>query len=386
MIKILPILLLGFATAFAAPTAKKPVSLTLKPPQNRVAFHETYIKDISRWSQLSSSSTKIIPAINADVCYLITVGLGTPAQNFDLLFDTGSSNLWVKNTNFDISKSSTIKDPGETFSIQYGSGYAKGKEYIDMATIGGLTFTQKFGVANASSGISGAGLIGFGPDDISKITNTGEIIPTPPDNLYKEGEISADVVGVYFKPITDGSTQETNGQITLGGVDPSKYTGSITYVPITSTSPASNYWGIDVSSITYGTSKVSSITHGIVDTGTTLILLSSTAATALYNDIPGAKFDKNIGLYTIPSSQVSKLKNITFTIGGNQFTMTPSQYLVPANQLGNFGFPANATYSWISVLGGSEPGLAFILGQKFLENFYSVYDTTNKRVGLAPAN
>ncbi|KAF8952724.1 hypothetical protein BGZ46_003391, partial [Entomortierella lignicola] len=145
------------------------------------------------------------------------------------------------------------------------------------------------------------------------------------------------------------------------------------------------YWGIDVSSITYGTAKVGSSTHGIVDTGTTLILLETTFVNALYKNISGAKLDSNTGLYTIPSSQVSSLKNVTFTIGGKAFTLTPSQYLVPANQVTYLGGKAGTTYSWIGSLGDNEAGLAFILGQKFLENFYSVFDTTNNRVGLATA-
>ena len=45
--------------------------------------------------------------------------------------------------------------------------------------------------------------------------------------------------------------------------------------PITRTSPASEFWGID-QSIRYGTStSILSNTAGIVDTGTTLILIST---------------------------------------------------------------------------------------------------------------
>ena len=47
------------------------------------------------------------------------------------------------------------------------------------------------------------------------------------------------------------------------------------YVPITSTSPASAYWGID-QTLTYGeNTKILDSTAGIVDTGTTLVLIAS---------------------------------------------------------------------------------------------------------------
>ncbi|KAF9352744.1 hypothetical protein BGX26_009474, partial [Mortierella sp. AD094] len=117
MVKVLPILLLSIACAFAAPAPKHLVKLPLKAPHKRAAFHEAHGKDLARWSHLSASSTFNIPAINADVSYLITVGLGTPPQNADLIFDTGSSDLWVQSANYNPAKSSTSSDLQETFSI-----------------------------------------------------------------------------------------------------------------------------------------------------------------------------------------------------------------------------------------------------------------------------
>ena len=46
------------------------------------------------------------------------------------------------------------------------------------------------------------------------------------------------------------------------------------YSPITTTSPASDYWGIDLS-VAYGTTSILDTTAGILDTGTTLILIAS---------------------------------------------------------------------------------------------------------------
>ena len=384
MVKALPILLLSIACAFAAPATKHSVKATLKKPNNPVGLSDVHHRDISRWAFLATGTVGSIPAINADVSYLITIGLGTPVQDVDLIFDTGSSDLWVQSANYKPASSSTSKSLGETFSITYGSGSASGKEYTDDITIGSYTFKQELGVATTSSGFTGTqGLVGFGPDDLSIITSGGENIPTPVDNLYSAGKIPSDVIGVYFKTITGSDTELSNGEITFGGVDTTKYTGSITYSALTTTSPASEYWGINVSAIKYGTTAITSTVAGIVDTGTTLILLSSTAVAKFYKNISGSALDSTTGLYTIPAAQVSKLSNITFTIGGVAFTLTPSQYLVPAAQVANMGGTTGTTYSWIGSLGDTETGLEFILGQKFLENYYSVYDTTNKRVGLA---
>lgn len=46
-----------------------------------------------------------------------------------------------------------------------------------------------------------------------------------------------------------------------------------------------------------------------------------------------------------------------------------------------FGLPQGYSYSWIN--DGGATNVNFIIGQKFLENYYSVYDTTNSRIGFA---
>ncbi|KAF8939574.1 hypothetical protein BGZ58_009362, partial [Dissophora ornata] len=144
MVKVLPILLLSIACAFAAPAPKHPVKLPLNRPHNPVALHHAHSKDLARWAFLATGTASSTPAINADVSYLITVGLGTPAQDVELIFDTGSSDLWVQSANYSPSSSSTSKSLSETFSIEYGSGSTSGKEYTDQVTIGGYTFQQEF--------------------------------------------------------------------------------------------------------------------------------------------------------------------------------------------------------------------------------------------------
>lgn len=62
-------------------------------------------------------------------------------------------------------------------------------------------------------------------------------------------------------------------------------------MPITSTSPANKYWGID-QSVTYGKNMtIMSKCAGIVDTGTTLLLMSS-GAYKKYMEATGAKMDE----------------------------------------------------------------------------------------------
>lgn len=90
---------------------------------------------------------------------------------------------------------------------------------------------------------------------------------------------------------------------------------SATYSSLTSTSPASYYWGIN-QSINYGGTSLLSTTAGIVDTGTTLVLLA-TDAYKKYVTATGAVYDStSTGLLRITTAQYASLKPLNFVIGG----------------------------------------------------------------------
>jgi hypothetical protein len=106
-----------------------------------------------------------------------------------------------------------------------------------------------------------------GPVDLTQGTVSGQdTVPTFLDNLYSEGQISSEVLGVSFAPESGSDADDKNGELTLGGTDSSRYTGSITYTPTLTSGDFAPYWGIKVSSITFGGSSLGS-GSAIVDTG-----------------------------------------------------------------------------------------------------------------------
>ncbi|KAG1836453.1 acid protease [Suillus subalutaceus] len=334
------------------------------------------MQDPSINKRASSSSFSIASAVTS---YTAQVGIGSPATQYTLLIDTGSSNTWVgaktayKHTNTSVAT-------GDSVSVSYGTGSFSGEEYLDTVTLSSaLVITkQSIGVASSVQGFDLVdGILGVGPTDLTQGTVSNvDSVPTVTDNLYSKGTIGTEALGVYFAP--GGSA----GELTFGGFDSSKTTSSVKYVPLTTTSPSSQYWGID-QSITYGSSTILSATAGIVDTGTTLILIATDAFNK-YKSATGGMLDNNTGLLMITSAQYSKLQTLNFKIGGTSYGLTPNGQIWPRSLNTDIGGSSNNIYLVVSDIGSnSGTGLDFVNGYSFLQRFYSVYDTTKHRVGFA---
>ncbi|PBK75146.1 related to Polyporopepsin [Armillaria ostoyae] len=324
-----------------------------------------------------------IDVTDAAVTYTTSVKVGESAQTFTLLIDTGSSNTWV-GADTEYVPSSSSKSTRKTVKVSYGSGSFSGTEYTDRLELAAdlVIDEQSIGVASSAEGFDGVdGILGIGPVELTEGTVGGSgTVPTVTDNLKSEGKIDKESIGISYVPTT--GTNLANGELTFGSEDSSKYTGEITYVPITSTSPASNYWGID-QSVSYGNTTIMSTTAGIVDTGTTLLLLSS-GAFKEYTTATGAKMDESTGLLSVTEAQFEKMKNLSFKIGSTTFEMTPNAQIWPRSLNTMMGGKANGIYLVVADMGSMDgSGLDFIDGFAFLQRFYSVYDTTNKQVGIA---
>ncbi|KAF7976111.1 hypothetical protein HWV62_7543 [Athelia sp. TMB] len=335
-------------SALATPLAREPLLSATVSKTSAKNITATVAKDQARLARFNTAASGSAPVTNQLDSYVAAVKVGS--QTFSLIVDTGSSNTWVGANGGLHGGSST----GKSISVSYGS-----------------VLLQSVGVASTSTGFTGVdGIVGFGPVDLTLGTVSGSLtVPTFLDNLKSQGTISSEVLGVYFKPESGSDTDDANGELTFGGTDSSKYAGSITYTPTLTSGDASAYWGIAVSSISYGGTSLGS-GSAIVDTGTTLIYIPSLAYDAFLL-LGGGSTDIFSGLAKFSSQPTA---TFAFTIGGKTFSLSPSQYLIPTAQYSNFGLSGSAYYSWIG--NGGSSSVDFIIGQKFLENYYSVFDTS----------
>jgi len=372
------------ATVSASPVKRqaKTAVLPLKHVSNVTSIKNIVVKGRARINKINgvtaahTSELSSGTVTNDDVSYLAPVDIG--GTTYQLIVDTGSSNTWCGAQ----SSCSTGTSTGESVSVSYGSGSFSGTEYTDTVEFAGLTVSsQSIGAASSSTGFTDVdGIIGFGPVDLTEDTVSGaDSVPTFMDNLYSQGSISTEVLGVSFRPESGSDTDDSNGELTLGGTDSSKYSGSITYFSTLTSGDAASYWGISIASFTYGSKTLASSASGIVDTGTTLIYIPTSAYNKFLSDASGTT-DSSSGLASFTTEPTS---NFGIKFGSTTYTLTPSQYLVPTAQYSYYGLTSGTYYSWIS--DGGSSGVNTIIGQKFLENYYSVFDTTNSRIGFATA-
>jgi saccharopepsin len=307
-----------------------------------------------------------------------TIALGTPPQEFKVVLDTGSSNLWVPgaqcgsiacylHTKYNAEDSSTYKKNGSEFAIRYGSGSVKGYISQDTMQIGDLIVKkQDFGEATEEPGLAFAfgrfdGILGLGYDTIA----VNHVTP-PFYNMIDQGLLDEPVFAFYIGD--DGEESEA----IFGGIDKSHYTGQMTKIPLRRKA----YWEVDLDAITFGGETAEFDNTGVIlDTGTSLIALPSTLA-ELINKAIGAKKSFN-GAYTVDCSKKSSAPDMTFTLSGYNFTISASDYIIEAGGSCLSGFIG---------LDIPEPaGPLVILGDVFLRRYYSVYDLGENAVGLAKA-
>ncbi|KZV75451.1 family A1 protease [Peniophora sp. CONT] len=323
---------------------------------------------------------------NNIVHYVATIQVGIPPKPFEVIVDTGSSFTWIgANTSHTYTPTQTSHRDSGPFHVSYGSAKFNGTGYTDTVALGNMTVLNQFiGVADNSSGIWNAdGILGIGPTNLTQGIVPGKaFVPTFTDNLYDQSPLprTSDSVAISFGPTTELIT--TNGELTFGEVDSSKYTGLITYSTVASDAIRNNVWGIN-QSIKYGSSLILNSSAGFVDTGTTINHL----ATDIYHEYAmktGGIRDEATGMLIITEEQYEELESMYFIINGTTFELTPDAQLWPRTLNTNVGGGADKLYLAMGDMGtNSTRGFSFTIGYTFLERFYTVFDSTNNRIGFA---
>jgi cathepsin D len=325
----------------------------------------------------------------ADTQYYGPISLGTPAQNFLVVFDTGSSNLWVPSekcswtdfacdihSRYDSTKSSTYVANGTSFSIQYGSGSMTGFLSQDVLNFGGLKVqNQTFAEATGEPGISFVvaqfdGILGMAFSSISVDSVTPVWY-----NMLSQGLVAAPVFSFWLSTNPQG---QNGGELYLGGTDPKYYTGPITWVPLIS----ETYWEYKMDDFLVGGKSTGWCTgcKAVADSGTSLIAGPSQYMASLNQQL-GAITVNGEGIFAVCPPDFSSMPTVTFVLNGQQFSLAPEEYVI---QVSEFGQTACVS-GFVGIDIPPPYGPLWIIGDIFMSRYYTVFDYGNERVGYAKA-
>ncbi|XP_041270925.1 cathepsin D [Onychostruthus taczanowskii] len=321
-----------------------------------------------------------------DAQYFGVIGIGTPPQNFTVIFDTGSSNLWVPSVHcsmldiacmlhhkYDSAKSSTYVKNGTKFAIRYGTGSLSGFLSQDVVTLGDLKILdQTFGEATKQPGMTFIaakfdGILGLAFPKIS-VEGAEPFF----DNVMKQKLVEKNMFSFYLNRDPSGVP---GGEMVLGGTDPKYYKGEFSWFNVTRKA----YWQIHMDSVEVadGPSVCEGGCEAIVDTGTSLITGPTKEVKKIQEAIGAKPLIK--GEYMVPCEKVLTLPVVSMKLGGKSFSLTGDQYILKIGAQGE-----TICMSGFSGLDIPPPGgPLWILGDVFIGPYYSAFDRDNNRVGFA---
>ncbi|GJJ13202.1 hypothetical protein Clacol_007453 [Clathrus columnatus] len=292
-----------------------------------------------------------------------SIQVGNPPQTFEVLVDTGSSNLIVganpNSTQYHPTR--TSRPTGDQVAIQFGSGEIAGNEVTDQVSIGGVTVTgQSLSIPTQEAGfVLFDGIVGLGPDDLTLgtlVQNPNQVVPTLTDastpTLAQQKHIKQPLAALTI-PL---AAKPQGGSIDFGVPDPKKFNSPITFAPST----GNGFWSA-TQTITYGKQKLNILepSPGVFDSGTSLLFLPTPAFQA-YAAATNATVDPETGLLTVPDPKT--LESLYFEIGGTTFEFTPNAQKISKVVLQEAGVDPSSTLLVIADGGSLSVGINFING------------------------
>ncbi|KAG8762075.1 hypothetical protein FRC11_011340 [Ceratobasidium sp. 423] len=254
------------------------------------------------------------------------------SNNTITLTDIGPDLLWSGPV-----QSSTSANTGNNFQISFGDGSSvRANVLTDVVSIGGLAITN-----------SGVGAV----TQLSQsFTNAG-------------GDTSDGLMGLAFPILAE--SKQTPYFTNLAKLSPTQGMMSFKFVGKNAPGSEMTVGGMDTAAFTGHASQFATI-----DTGTSVVIAPQADAQAIYAAIPGSKLGQN-GLFSYPCNANP---DVALSFAGQNFNIKAADM--------SLGSDATNT-TCVGAIVPSAQRNAWLVGDTFLKNVYTVFDQTNLQVGFA---
>lgn len=308
------------------------------------------------------------------------VSVGTPPQPFDVVFDTGSSNLWINGDEctvksctdkpqFTTTASSSFIDTRRHMNVTFGSGSVAGKIVQDTVTLGPVMVDhQRWGMITKELGsvfeMDFEGLLG-----LSLPALAGNVYTPVFDNIIKQQRLKSNKFSFYYDP------NDIQSKVIFGEPSTDYYHGPIQYIDIDARSPG--YWQVemeDIYAVKDGKETPLGMCTGspckaVADTGTSLLTTPTETLPTLLKHFQGRAGCK---LDTLPHMKfVLQDKS-----GKYSFTLSPEEYLDSTD---------SCEVAAMSLDVDVPRGPLYILGNVFMQKYLTVYSRDPNQLGIAVA-
>jgi len=321
----------------------------------------------------------------------ITVG---GSQTFDVIFDTGSTSLAIAGASCGdcnvmpaYTPGSSGQDQHTTSQSQYGDMTSWNAENFSdsVAITGDSPVTMRFASITSQStnppffrpGFPDQGIIGFG----------APITAVPGTDSYDQQRMTAGRSENFAVQLC-----ANNGSLWFGGADPSHEASAEQATPMVPINNMQPYYAVDIKSAGAGSASIGLSGEAVVDTGTSIMVMSSDATNALISQITSAPgYQQLFGSQTL-SGDASSIDCLTSSATSAQVDamLPPLTITLADTNNGTFTLSSPATQSYFIPVGGeycfgvaAVTGLPTILGDAFLRGYVTVFDVEREQVRFA---
>lgn len=364
-------------TILAAPTAKSgviPLTIRRDEPFVEEGNTENLPRNyIGRRNHVSGGIDNNIRNGN----YIAHIGVGSPWQTQEVIVDTGSSDTWMfspsgcssfgcNTGSFDPSKSSTFHNLSKSFHDGYIGASADGYYFKDQFSFGGIGLSQlQMGLATKAQNL-GNGILGLNG-------NQGQVYRILPQVMKDQGWTQTSAFSIYLNDV-----RSSEGNLLFGGYDSAKFTGPLVTMP----------WNLAVTGLSLN------------DNGKATTLNSAAFPMQAFIDTGAGNVGIPPDIWT-PIASRFKVKcngqvacsinqqpgSLDFTLGGSNgvtIKMPFSQLTIPIYNNDGSVYTVNGVPTCQFSLQQGSMGGNF-LGDPFLRNAYTVWDSDRQQVAMAQA-